>query len=372
MVPTACSSHDAMTPAPARHRLIRVWLYAVAALVFAMVMVGGATRLTGSGLSIVEWKPVTGTIPPLSQAQWTAEFEKYKTIPQYQQINRGMSVDEFKTIYWWEWTHRFLGRLIGVAFLLPFLFFLWRGWIEPDLRGRLWVIFALGALQGAVGWWMVASGLADRTSVSQYRLSFHLTLACLIYAALIWTARRLATRPPHDAPMHVRVGVAALVALTFVQIYLGALVAGFHAGLTYNTWPLIDGRLLPGLSELFLLEPAWRNLFENALTIQFNHRIIAYLLWLAALSHAVAVARTYRRALAAAVTLACAITIQAALGIITLLYQAPMGWALVHQAFALVVLTLGVLHAERLSPRPQPEVRAAAPKLAVGRSNPSR
>jgi cytochrome c oxidase assembly protein subunit 15 len=173
MVATARSSRDAMTPAPARRRLIRAWLHAVAVLVFAMVMVGGATRLTGSGLSIVEWKPVTGTLPPVSQAQWAAEFEKYKAIPQYEQINRGMSLDEFKTIYWWEWTHRFLGRLIGVAFLLPFLVFLWRGWIEPDLRARLWGIFALGALQGAIGWWMVASGLAERTSVSQDRLSVH-------------------------------------------------------------------------------------------------------------------------------------------------------------------------------------------------------
>ncbi len=351
MVPTARSSHDAMTPAHARRRLIKAWLYAVAALVFAMVMVGGATRLTGSGLSIVEWKPVTGTVPPLSQAQWSAEFAKYKTIPQYHQVNRGMSLDEFKTIYWWEWTHRFLGRLIGAAFLLPFLFFLWRGWIEPGLRARLWAIFALGALQGAVGWWMVVSGLAERTTVSQYRLSFHLTLACLIYAALIWTAQRPAARPPHDTPMHVRAGAVALLALVFVQIYLGALVAGLHAGLTYNSWPLMDGRLLPDRSELFLLEPVWRNLFENALTVQFNHRAVAYLLWLAALLHAVAVARTYRRALAGAVTLACAITMQAALGILTLLYQVPVGLALAHQAFALVVLTLAVLHVAWLSTR---------------------
>ena len=371
MVPTARSSRDAMTPAPARRRLIRAWLYSVAVLVFAMVMVGGATRLTGSGLSIVEWKPVTGTLPPLSQAQWAAEFEKYKTIPQYQQINRGMSLDEFKTIYWWEWTHRFLGRLIGVAFLVPFLGFLWRGWIEPDLRARLWAIFALGALQGAIGWWMVVSGLAERTRVSQYRLSIHLTLACVIYAGLIWTAQRLAPRPPQAAPTAVRAGAAALLALVFAQIYLGALVAGFRAGLTYNTWPLIDGRLLPALSELFLLEPAWRNLFENALTVQFNHRTVAYLLWVAAILHALAVARLYRSAFAPAVMVACAVTIQAALGIVTLLYQAPAGLALAHQAFALVVLTLVVLHMERLSPRRWREVGTIAPPLAIGRSNPS-
>src|SRR5262249_3699939 len=157
-----------------------IWLLAVATLIFAVVVVGGATRLTESGLSIVEWKPVTGVLPPFDEAAWQAEFEKYQTIPQYHQLNRGMSLDEFKEIYLWEWTHRVLGRLIGVAFLLPFLLFLWRGWITPEMRGRLWTIFGLGALQGAVGWWMVASGLTERVNVSQYRLAFHLTLACVI------------------------------------------------------------------------------------------------------------------------------------------------------------------------------------------------
>ena len=178
-----------------RRHAVRVWLLAVAALIFAMVLVGGATRLTESGLSITEWQPVTGTMPPLSEAAWQAEFDKYKTIPQYQKLNRGMSLAEFKTIFWWEWTHRLLGRLIGAAFLLPFLFFLWRGWVEPGLRARLWAIFGLGAVQGAVGWWMVASGLAGRTEVSQYRLAFHLTLACVIYVAIVWTAERLVARP---------------------------------------------------------------------------------------------------------------------------------------------------------------------------------
>ena len=175
-----------------RARLLRLWLWAVAALVFALVLVGGATRLTESGLSIVEWRPVTGVLPPLTDAAWQTEFRKYQTIPQYVQRNAGMSLAAFKTIYWWEWTHRLLGRLVGAAFLLPFVFFLWRGWVEPGLRGRLWLIFSLGALQGAVGWWMVASGLAGRTEVSQYRLATHLLLACLILAALVWTARRLA------------------------------------------------------------------------------------------------------------------------------------------------------------------------------------
>jgi cytochrome c oxidase assembly protein subunit 15 len=367
MVPSARSSHT-MTAPQLRRRLIRSWLYAVAALVVLTVLVGGATRLTGSGLSIVEWKPVTGTLPPLSQAQWREEFEKYKTIPQYQQINRGMSLDEFKTIYWWEWTHRFLGRLIGVAFLLPFLFFLWRNWIEPDLRVRLWAIFALGALQGAVGWWMVTSGLAERTAVSQYRLAFHLTLASLIYAALIWTAQRLTVRPQPAPPADVRGLAAALFALVLVQIYLGALVAGLHAGLTYNTWPWIDGRLLPDASELLLLEPAWRNLFENVLTVQFNHRMVAYLLWLAAIAHAIQAARRYRPALTWAVAIAGAVTIQAALGVGALLYQAPAALALAHQAGAVVLLTLATIHLQVLSPRSQPA--AAAPPLVAGRPSP--
>ena len=186
-------------------RAIRLWLLCLAALVFAIVMVGGATRVTGSGLSIVEWRPVTGTVPPLSEADWQTEFDKYKTIPQYREINRGMSLDAFKTIYWWEWTHRLLGRLVGVVFLLPLLWFLWRGWVEPGLRGRLWAIFGLGALQGAVGWWMVASGLADRVSVAHERLAFHLTLACVIYAAILWTAQRLAAPSTIAAPKRLRV-----------------------------------------------------------------------------------------------------------------------------------------------------------------------
>jgi len=356
-----------MMPDP-RRRAIRLWLYVVAALVIATVLVGGATRLTGSGLSIVEWKPLTGTLPPLSPAAWQAEFEKYKAIPQYRQINRGMSLDEFKTIYWWEWTHRLLGRLIGGAFLLPFLFFLWRGWIEPGLRRLLWAIFALGALQGAVGWWMVASGLAERTSVSPYRLAFHLTLACVIYAALLWTAQRLGERPPHDAPPAMRAAALALLVLVLAQIYLGALVAGLEAGLIYNTWPLMDGRLLPDLADLLLLEPVWRNFFENVLTVQFDHRMAAYVLWLVAVMHMIHVAIRHRPALVSAIVVAFAVTIQAMLGIVTLVHQAPPVLAFAHHAFAVAVLTLAVLHAELLSPRRQSV--AAAPQPSLLASNP--
>src|ERR1700676_180052 len=209
-------------------RAIRVWLLAVAALVFAMVVVGGATRLTESGLSITEWQPVSGALPPMSETAWQAQFDKYKAIPQYQALNPGMSLDAFKTIFWWEWTHRLLGRLIGVAFLLPFLWFLMKGRVEPRLRARLWMIFALGAVQGAVGWWMVASGLAGRVEVSQYRLAFHLGLAGLIYVALVWTAQASAPRPGATAPVRLQASAKLLLALVLAQIYLGALVTGLR------------------------------------------------------------------------------------------------------------------------------------------------
>jgi heme a synthase len=346
-------------------RAIRVWLLAVAALIFAMVLVGGATRLTESGLSITEWQPVTGTVPPLSEQAWQAEFDKYKTIPQYQKMNRGMSLAEFKTIFWWEWAHRLLGRLIGAAFLLPFLFFLWRGWVEPGLRGRLWAIFGLGAVQGAIGWWMVASGLAGRTEVSQYRLAFHLTLACVIYVAIVWTADRLVTRPAITVAPRLRATANVLVVLVLAQIYLGALTAGLRAGLTYNTWPLIDGAFVPSSANLFFEQPWWRNFFENTLTVQFDHRMMAYTVLLVALLHAVDALRMKGRGpvAAGAVVLALAMTLQAALGIVTLLYQVPIGLGLAHQGMALVVLTIASLHAARaasdlrLPPAPDPDPR---------------
>jgi len=330
-------------------RALRIWLLVVAGLIFAMVLVGGATRLTESGLSIVEWKPLTGTVPPLSESAWQAEFEKYKTIPQYQQVNRGMTLDEFKLIYWWEWAHRLLGRLIGVAFLLPFLWFLWRGAVEPALRGWLWAIFGLGALQGAVGWWMVASGLAERVSVSPYRLAFHLTLACAIFALIVWTIQRLRPQPPANAPMRLRATAIVLLTLVLCQIYWGALVAGLRAGLLYNTWPLIDGHVVPAASSLLFNEPWWRNLFENPLTVQFTHRGIAYLLWVTALAHAIDALRAGRAGLS--IMLALAVTMQAALGIATLLHQVPIGLALAHQGMAVVVLAIAVMDAERLMPR---------------------
>ena len=322
-----------------------------------MVLVGGATRLTESGLSIVEWKPVTGTLPPLNQEQWAQAFEAYKTIPQYRELNAGMNLAEFKTIFWWEWSHRLLGRAIGVAYLLPFLWFLWRGVLGADLKRRLWLIFGLGALQGAVGWWMVASGLSQRVEVSQYRLATHLVLALLIFAGIVWTLRGLADRPPSAASSRLKITSAALLVLTFVQLYLGALVAGLRAGKVYNTWPEIDGGLIPSTARLFFEAPWGRNLFDNTLTVQFEHRMIAYALFALAVLHALDAVRS--RAGAAAVNgalwLAAVMTLQAALGILTLLNQVPMDLALAHQAVAIVVLTLAVFQAERLAARQVPE-----------------
>jgi cytochrome c oxidase assembly protein subunit 15 len=336
-----------------RQRVLRRWLLVVAALVFLVASVGGATRLTGSGLSIVEWRPITGVLPPLSEAGWQVEFEKYKAIPQFRELNRGMSLDEFRMIYWWEWLHRLLGRAIGAVFLLPFLWFLWRGWIAPGLRWRLWTLFGLGAAQGAVGWWMVASGLQDRVNVSPYRLAFHLTLACLIFAMTLWTAQRLRPRAPIEAPARMRSTALMLLAMVLVQIYLGALVAGLRAGLVYNTWPLIDGALVPDPARLFFERPWWRNFFENALMVQFNHRMAGYALWMLAVLHVADVARTVRggRALTGALALAAGVTVQAAIGILTLQYQSPLGLALLHQAMAVVVLAVATMHAEQCSLR---------------------
>jgi cytochrome c oxidase assembly protein subunit 15 len=334
----------------------------IAVLIAIMVLVGGATRLTESGLSIVEWKPVTGTLPPMTEAQWAQAFEGYKTIPQYRELNAGMSLDQFKTIFWWEWSHRLLGRVIGVAYLLPFLYFLWRGAVSADLRRRLLIIFGLGALQGAVGWWMVASGLTQRIEVSQLRLATHLVLALVIFAAIVWTLRRLSSREPVVATSRLKITGLVLLALTFVQLYLGALVAGLRAGRAYNTWPGIDGALVPSAARLFFEEPWWRNLFDNPLTVQFEHRMMAYTLLVLATLHAVDAVRSRvgSAVVNGAVALAAVVALQAALGILTLLHQVPIGLALAHQAVAIVVLTLAIFQAERLAAR---DVRVTSPRL---------
>ena len=350
-------------------RAVRAWLFSVAALIAIMVLVGGATRLTESGLSIVEWKPVTGALPPLDQAQWEQAFEAYRQIPQYRQLNAGMTLSEFKTIFWWEWSHRLLGRVIGVVYLLPFLYFLWRGGMGAELKRRLWLIFGLGALQGAVGWWMVASGLSERIEVSQYRLATHLVLALLIFAAVVWTLRRLSERPSLVVSLRLKITSAALLVLTFAQLYLGALVAGLRAGLIYNTWPDIDGAFIPSGARLWFEQPWWRNLFENTLTVQFEHRMTAYALFAIALLHAFdAIVSRAGAAARGALWLAAAVTLQALLGILTLINQIPLAFALSHQAVAILVLTLAVLQAERLAGR-QTEVAPRDVAATLGQAS---
>jgi cytochrome c oxidase assembly protein subunit 15 len=326
--------------------LIRWWLYFVCALILAMVVVGGATRLTESGLSITEWKPIHGVIPPLNEAEWEEELEKYRQIPEYQLINKGMSLDEFKFIFWWEWGHRLLGRFIGVAFFVPMVAFWAAGRIEPWLKPKLLIGLALGGLQGFVGWWMVASGLVDRVDVSQYRLATHLTLALIIFAYLFWIARRLTplTEPlPVEQAKLTGLSVLLLV-LVFVQIFLGGLVAGLNAGLTFNTWPLMDGQLIPG--GLLVMEPAWLNFFENVLTVQFQHRMTAYLLVVVALilmmtTFKVSQRKELRRAGA---HVGAFVLLQAVFGVLTLIWHVPLSVALVHQGFAVVVLAASVDH----------------------------
>jgi heme a synthase len=273
-----------------------------------------------------------------------------------------MTLGEFKTIFWWEWTHRLLGRVIGIAFLVPFLWFLWRGALGAELRFRLWLIFGLGALQGVVGWWMVASGLSERVEVSHYRLATHLMLALLIFSGIVWTLRRLAGAPPSVVSARLRVTSWALLLLTFMQIYLGALLAGLRAGRIYNTWPEIDGAFIPSAARLFFDQPWWRNLFDNTLTVQFEHRMVAYTLFVLAILHAIDAVRSRAgSAVSGALWLAAAVTLQAVLGIATLLNQVPLALGLAHQAAAMTVMTLAILQAERLAPRQ----RVAAEGLAA-------
>lgn len=328
------------------HRAVRLWLYFLCAMVFAMVVVGGATRLTDSGLSITEWKPIVGIVPPLSDADWQDAFQKYKQIPEYEQINKGMSLDEFKGIFWWEWAHRFLGRMIGFAFLIPFILLWFFGKIERRLVPRLIGLFLLGGLQGALGWFMVKSGLVDRVDVSQYRLAAHLGLAFIIFAAIFWVALGLRDRRGISAlpGNSLRTSACVLTVLIFLQVILGAFVAGTDAGLSHNTWPLMDGAIIP--DGLFAMEPWYANLFENVATIQFNHRMFAYLVILYAVVHFVFSLRkqdtaTYR--LSAAVV-AGALIVQAALGIWTLLAVVPISLGVIHQGGALIVFATALYH----------------------------
>lgn len=329
----------------ADRRWVRLWLAVVMLAIFALVIVGGATRLTHSGLSITQWKPVHGVIPPLSLGEWQNEFDLYKRIPEYQQLNKGMTLSEFKGIFWWEWAHRLLARSVGILFAVPFFGFWIAGRLEGRLKLPLFGILCLGGLQGFIGWWMVSSGLAVRTDVSQYRLATHLTMACLIFSAIAWVYRGLAARSP-EAPasrglVHLG-GVLALLVL--LQLYLGALVAGLDAGLSYNTWPLMDGAIIPG--HLFPIEPLWHNFFENPKLVQLMHRMNAYLLWAVALIQMIATlaAAPNARYSRGAIFFFLLVTVQAALGITTLLLHVPIDWALVHQGGAIVVLAFAIMH----------------------------
>ena len=339
---------------------VRAWLWVMAALVFAMIIVGGATRLTDSGLSITEWKPLLGAIPPLNEADWHAAFEKYRQIPQYQQVNKGMSLAEFQFIYWWEWAHRFLGRFIGVVFALPLVYFWARGYLRKGLPLKLSGLLLLGGLQGGIGWYMVMSGLVDRIDVSQYRLALHLTVAMLILALIAWIAFDLKQDEEGADPL-LRTATSGqkklavgLVALILLQTVLGGFVAGLNAGLTYNTWPLMDGQLIP--NGLGSLQPWYLNLFENITTVQFNHRLVAYIICALAVVQAVWVMRTSDddRLARSAVILMVAVFIQAALGIWTLLAVVPLSLGLAHQGWAAVLLVIAVWHTHLMTRAPSP------------------
>jgi heme a synthase len=333
-------------------RALRIWLWVVAALVFLMVIVGGAVRLTESGLSITEWKPVTGVVPPLSHAAWLAEFEKYKQIPQYRELFPDMDLSRFQAIYTWEWGHRLLGRLIGVAFAIPLVLFWWMGRLPARLKPKLLAILGLGALQGAVGWWMVASGLSGRVEVAQERLAIHLLLASLTLAAIVWIAAGLerGSATPARAPRRLRVIAACLLAFIFVQIGLGGLVAGLRAGLTYNTWPLMDGHFVPPLEQLLQLSPYWSNLLDNITTVQFAHRMTGYCVLALAILQVVAVKRAIGRgeAYRRAHIVFGLVFLQVVAGITTLLLVVPISVALIHQALAMLVLIAATIHLRRL------------------------
>jgi len=325
-------------------KAVGIWLLAVALVILAMVLVGGLTRLTGSGLSIMEWNPIMGALPPLNDAQWDHVFKIYQQITQYKVEHQGMSLDAFKGIFWWEWSHRLLGRLLGFVFLVPFVWFAAVGAIKRSDWPRMLVLFLLGGLQGFIGWWMVSSGFEDRVSVAPYRLAIHLGAAILLLGAMIWIALDyLRGKGGRRTP-----GYALwFIALVYLQMLLGALVAGLHAGLVYNTWPDMNGKVIP--EDAFALSPFWRNLFENPALAQFDHRMVAYAV-------AALVVLVYARAIklgkglpknsgkAATVLVA----IQIFLGVATLLLQAPQWLAAVHQLTAALLFSAAVWHAHEL------------------------
>lgn len=311
------------------HKVIGVWLFCVAAMVFIMVVLGGLTRLTGSGLSMVDWRPITGWLPPLNPDQWQAVFELYKQSPQFHHLNFDMTVDDFKNIFWLEFFHRLWGRLIGLAFAVPLIFFIWRGWMTKSMIWPMVMLFVLGAAQGGLGWYMVKSGLVDDPEVSQYRLTAHLGFAFLLYAALIWAGLRF-YKGGEGTGFNPK--AAGLWLLSYITILAGALVAGLDAGLTYNTFPLMDGELIP--SGLYSQTPAYLNHFENITTVQFQHRLLAVLTFILVLVY-------FLRERRKPVVQVCFILVclQATLGIATLLLHVPISLASLHQAMGLLFFT---------------------------------
>jgi len=346
MLPAANHADNASAAGYSARRRVAIWLLACCAMVFAMVVVGGVTRLTHSGLSIVEWQPILGTLPPMNEAQWLEAFGKYQLTPEYLQVNHGMSVGEFKSIFWWEYFHRLLGRAIGIVFLLPLLIF-WRlGQFDRALALRLAGIFALGAAQGAMGWYMVKSGLVDDPRVSQYRLTAHLGIALAIYAAMLWTALGLlypgaGAADARRFPLR-RLSWIITLAIAYAAV-TGGFVAGIRAGFAYNTFPLMNGHLVP--PEIFMLDPWHLNFFNNMATVQFDHRLGA---WLLALLVPWFWLKARREALAPRVRLSSHLLLgilglQVTLGIATLLLVVPVPLAAAHQGGAVLLLTAALL-----------------------------
>lgn len=332
-----------------RPAAIARWLYVVAALIVAMVVVGGITRLTESGLSITQWKPISGVVPPLNDAQWQAEFANYQRIPEYQQLNRGMTLAGFKAIFFWEYVHRLLGRVIGLAFAIPLLWFAAKRQIPRGYGWRLTALLALGGLQGAIGWWMVASGLSVRTDVSHLRLATHLGTALFILGGIVWTARDLTALAANPLAHPARLGVGPVLAIgaLAVQIVFGAFTAGLDAGYAFSSWPLMGDALFP--ASVPMVTPAWRNAIDNPIVVQFLHRWIAFaaagaLVWLAYRARAARAGRV-------AAVLVGLVVLQIALGIATLLSGVEIVVAVAHQANAALLLIATVVAAHAVSLR---------------------
>jgi heme a synthase len=331
-------------------RLIAAWLFVCCGMVFAMVILGGVTRLTGSGLSMVEWDPIFGIIPPLDLATWNETFDLYKQSPEYLKINAGMDLAGFQRIYWFEFSHRLLGRLIGTVFLLPLLFFLLFGWVRRQLVPRLLGMFIIGGLQGLLGWYMVRSGLVDNPHVSQYRLTAHLGLAVAIYGYMLYVALGLwfGTQRHAATPAGLRRATAALWSLVFVTLLSGGFVAGLKAGFAYNTFPLMNGHLIP--ESLLVQEPLWRNFFENVATVQFDHRVLAITVLLSIVSLWVTGRRLSlpNQVRFGMHLLLAAGLLQVTLGISTLLLRVPTALASAHQAGALLLFSTALFLYHRM------------------------